>query len=193
MENKGGVLTFGAGSGGLYLKGGCLQRDCRAGTNTGRAGGGAEGNGRMRAEHRVGIAERGTYAWDPHPNTSGAAMSTIWPQRPPCNSQGLQGHLRSVQRPVWHCQAEEVPKGQGGHSCWCPLSSVLKSAGPEHNSLRSYWIKSPSLAQGAHGRVLVSCSSWGQHGRGIQKQWCRAAGSAQSVCHWPRLVQPDVP
>lgn len=35
------------------MKGGGLQQDCRAGTNTGRAGGGAEGNGRMRAEHRV--------------------------------------------------------------------------------------------------------------------------------------------
>lgn len=30
------------------------------------------------------------------------------------------------------------------------------------------------------GLTLVSCSSWGQHGCGIQKQWCRAAGSAQS-------------
>lgn len=65
------------------------------------------------------------------------------------------------------------------------MSLVLgvKSAGPEHNSFRSYWTQSPSLAQGAHGRALtlVSCSSWGQHGRGIQKQRCRAAGSAQSV------------
>lgn len=53
MENKDGILTFGTGSRGIYLKGGGLQQDCRAGTNTGRAGGGAEGNGRMRAEHRV--------------------------------------------------------------------------------------------------------------------------------------------
>lgn len=63
-----------------------------------------------------------------------------------------------------------------------PLVLGVKSTGPEHNSLGSYWTKSPSLAHGAHGRVLtlVSCSSWGQHGCGIQKQWCRAAGSAQS-------------
>lgn len=116
---------------------------------------------------------------------SGAAISTIGPQRPPCNSQGLQGRLRSVQRPEWHCQAEETPKGQGGHSCWCPLSSVSERAGPEYNSFRSCWIKSSSLARGVHGRALtpISCSSWGQCGCGIQKQWCRVAGSARSVCH----------
>lgn len=79
------------------------------------------------------------------------------------------------------------------------MSLVLgvKSAGPEHNSLRSYWTKSPSLAQGAHGRALtlVSCGSWGQHGRGIQKQWCRVEGSAQSVTgpHLMSLEEMDGP
>lgn len=64
-----------------------------------------------------------------------------------------------------------------------PLVSLALSAGPEHNSRRSYWTKSPSLAQGAHGRVLtlVPCSSWAQCGCGIQQQWCRVAGSAQSI------------
>lgn len=30
-----------------------------------------------------------------------------------------------MQRPVWHFQAEEIPKGQGEHGHWCPLPSVL--------------------------------------------------------------------
>lgn len=90
-----------------------------------------------------------------------------------------------MQRPVWHFQAEEIPKGRGEHGHWCSLPSVLALSTIPVGATGQKALPWPKGLIGPRGTqgvlTLVPCSSWAQCGCGIQQQWCRVAGSAQSV------------
>ena len=168
IENKGGVLALGAGSGKLYLRWGGLQQ---VGTNERQKGGFGEvlrGQGLSRGD----IANGGARTQDPCARHGWGCRSTIRPRRPPHKNWGLWKDRRGLCKGQHGTAKQEKPlRGEEDMATGvpCPRCHTVTALGTTPSG--SCWTESPfpspRASQWAFGPWLPAAAG---DGHGTQKQ-----------------------